>query len=35
MEIDGRFAIKGHANLYTLGDIAEVGEAKLGYLTKQ
>lgn len=35
VKVDSKFAVKGHANLYALGDIADVGEAKLGYLAHQ
>jgi len=35
VKVDEKFTVKGHSNLYALGDIADVGEAKLGYLAKQ
>ena len=35
VKVDAKFAVKGHENLYALGDIADVGEAKLGYLAHQ
>ena len=35
VKVDARFAVKGHSTLYALGDIADVGEAKLGYLAHQ
>lgn len=35
VKVDHKFAVQGHKTLYALGDIADVGEAKLGYLAKQ
>ena len=35
VKVDSKFVVKGHKNLYALGDIADVGEAKLGYLAHQ
>ena len=35
IKVDNKFRVLGHTNLFALGDIAEVGEAKLGYLAKQ
>jgi len=35
VEVDKKFNVLGHKSLYALGDIADVGEAKLGYLAKQ
>lgn len=35
VKVDEKFTVKGHTNLYALGDIADVPEAKLGYLAKQ
>lgn len=33
--VDQNLAVIGHDNLYALGDVASVGEAKLGYLAQQ
>lgn len=35
VQVDDQLAVKGETNLYALGDIAAVGEAKLGYLALQ
>ena len=35
VKVNDRFNVIGHKSLYALGDIADVGEAKLGYLAKQ
>jgi len=35
VKVDDKFRVLGHKTLYALGDIAEVGEAKLGYLANQ
>jgi NADH dehydrogenase FAD-containing subunit len=35
VKVDEKFTVKGHTNLYALGDIADVAEAKLGYLAHQ
>jgi len=32
VKVDKKLQVEGEANLYALGDIADVGEAKLGYL---
>lgn len=35
IKVNGNLDIQGFHNLYALGDIADVGEAKLGYLAQQ
>lgn len=35
IQVNARLQVEGHQNLYALGDIADIGEAKLGYLAQQ